>query len=108
MHEHDLRLVATPIFGGTGCCRSWCCTLLLLTVWDWFQECNLCAERILRLSASVFRTDSVLLHLRDGDKVIARGEDATFSEGVRAAACRAFARPTPGIAVISNPASDPR
>ncbi|CAL8465702.1 g5238 [Coccomyxa elongata] len=65
-------------------------------------------ERILRLSASVFRTDSVLLHLRDGDKVIAGGEDAAFSEGVRAAACRAFAGCTPGIAVISNPASDPR
>jgi hypothetical protein len=27
------------------------------------------ADRILRLSASVFRTDSVLLHLHDGDKV---------------------------------------
>ncbi len=66
------------------------------------------AERILRLSASVFRTDSVLLHLRDGNKVIARGEDATFCEGVRAAACRAFADTAPGIAVMSNPESDPR
>ena len=27
------------------------------------------ADRILRLLASVFRTDSVLLHLHDGDKV---------------------------------------
>ncbi|CAL8465638.1 g5174 [Coccomyxa elongata] len=65
-------------------------------------------DRILRLSASVFRTDSVLLHLRDGDKVFAREEDAAFSEGVRAAACRALEPPDSGIAVVDDPASDPR
>lgn len=68
----------------------------------------LAADRILRLSASVFRTDTVLLHLRDGNKVFAREEDVAFSEDVRAAACRALEPPDSGIAVVDDPASDPR
>ncbi len=50
----------------------------------------------------------MLLHLQDGNRVFAREEDVWFSEGVRAAACRALQPPDGGIAVVDDPGSDPR
>jgi len=66
------------------------------------------ADRILRLSASVFRTDSVLLYLRDGGKIFAREDDDSFSESVRSAACRALGPPDDAICVVEDPPADPR
>jgi hypothetical protein len=57
----------------------------------------------------VFRTDSVLLHLRDGDQVYAHaGNAGAFSPGVRAQACRALEPPSEAISVVEDPAADPR
>ena len=41
-------------------------------------------------------------------KVIAREEDVSFSDGVRAAACRALEPADGGIAVVDDPTADPR
>lgn len=56
----------------------------------------------------MFRTDSVLLYLRDGGKIFAREDDDTFSESVRSAACRALGPPDDAICVVEDPPADPR
>ncbi len=66
------------------------------------------ADHILGLAMSVFRTDSVLLHLRDGDQVFARGGDDAFSPGIRAAACRLLEPAQRGITVVEDVAADGR
>ena len=66
------------------------------------------AERILGLCKSIFRVDSVLVHLRDGDVVFARPGDTTFGEEQRRTACAKLAPPDGQAAVCEDPASDAR
>lgn len=66
------------------------------------------ADHILGLAMSVFRTDSVLLHLRDGDQVFARGGNEIFSPGIRAATCRLLEPAQRGISVVEDFPADPR
>ena len=66
------------------------------------------ADHILGLAMSVFRTDSVLLHLRDGDQVFARGGDDTFTPGIRATVCRLLEPAGKGICVVEDLAADVR
>ena len=66
------------------------------------------AERILGLCKSIFRVDSVLVHLRDGDVVFARPGDTTFGEEQRRTACIKLAPPDGQAAVCEDPASDAR
>ncbi|BDA44193.1 probable serine/threonine-protein kinase STY13 at C-terminar half [Coccomyxa sp. Obi] len=65
-------------------------------------------DHILGLAMSVFRTDSVLLHLRDGDQVFARGGNDTFTPGIRAAVCRLLEPAGRGICVVEDIAADVR
>ena len=66
------------------------------------------AERILGLCKSIFRVDSVVVHLRDGDVVFARPGDTTFGEEQRRTACAKLAPPDGQAAVCEHPASDAR
>ena len=66
------------------------------------------AERILGLCKSIFRVDSVLLHLRDGDTVFARPGDAAFGEQQRRTACNKLAPPDDKAAVCEDPEGDAR
>ncbi len=67
-----------------------------------------CADHILGLAMSVFRTDSVLLHLRDGDQVFARGGNDAFTPGIRAAVCRLLEPAGKGTCVVEDLAADVR
>ena len=66
-------------------------------------------DRILGLALSVFRTDAVLLHLRDKDEVFAKTANQTaFKPGTCAAICRLL-EPSPiDFSVVQDPAADPR
>ena len=66
-------------------------------------------DRILGLALSVFRTDAVLLHLRDKDEVFAKTANQTaFKPGTCAALCRLL-EPSPiDFSVVQDPAADPR
>ena len=66
------------------------------------------AERILGLCKSIFRVDSVLLHLRDGDTVFSRPGDAAFGEQQRRTACNKLAPPDGKAAVCEDPEGDAR
>ena len=66
------------------------------------------AERILGLCKSIFRVDSVLLHLRDGNTVFARPGDTAFPEALRCAACMALAPPGNDTEICEDPENDPR
>lgn len=57
---------------------------------------------------SVFRTDSVLLHLRDGDQVFARGGDELFAPGIRSAACRLLEPADTGHSAVEDVVADVR
>lgn len=68
----------------------------------------LIADHILGLAMSVFRTDSVLLHLRDLDQVFARGGSSVFTQGIRASLCRLLEPNDKGVAVVEDLEGDPR
>jgi hypothetical protein len=57
---------------------------------------------------SVFRTDSVLLHMRDSDEVFARGGGTVFTPGVRASACRLLEPVDRHVSVVESLEGDPR
>ena len=67
------------------------------------------ADRILGLALSVFRTDAVLLHLRDKDEVFAKTANQTaFKPGTCAAICRLL-EPSPiDFSVVQDLTADPR
>ena len=67
-----------------------------------------CADHILGLAWSVFRTDSVLLHLRDGDQVYKHGGGTIFTPGICAQTCRLLEPPSEAISVVEHPAGDLR
>lgn len=66
------------------------------------------AERILGLCKSIFRVDSVLLHLRDGNTVFARPGDTTFNEELRRTACNKLAPPDKKAAACEDLDADAR
>lgn len=66
------------------------------------------SERILGLCKSIFRVDSVLLHLRDGNTVFARPGDSMFPEALRRAACVALAPPGKEAEICEDPENDSR
>ncbi len=65
-------------------------------------------QRILGLCKSIFRVDSVLLHLRDGNTVFARPGDATFAEDLRRTACNKLAPPDEKATACEDPEADAR
>lgn len=68
-----------------------------------------CADHILGLALSVFRTDAVLLHLRDKDEVLAKFSNAAaFEPGTCAAVCRLLEPPPAEVFIVEDPSSDPR
>lgn len=67
------------------------------------------ADHILGLALSVFRTDAVLLHLRDKDEVLAKSANPpAFKPGTCAAMCRILEPPPTEMSVVEDPQSDPR
>ena len=67
------------------------------------------ADHILGLALSVFRTDAVLLHLRDKDEVLAKSASPpAFKPGACAAMCRILEPPPTEMSVVEDPQSDPR
>ena len=71
---------------------------------------DLCrTDRILGLALSVFRTDAVLLHLRDKDEVFAKTANMTaFKPGTCAAICRLLEPCRTDFSVVEDPAADVR
>ena len=66
-------------------------------------------DRILGLALSVFRTDAVVLHLRDKDEVFAKMANlAAFMPGTCAAFCRLLELCPADFSVMEDPAADPR
>ena len=66
-------------------------------------------DRILGLALSVFRTDAVLLHLRDKDEVFAKTANLTaFKPGTCAALCRLLEPLPSDFSAVQDPAADPR
>ena len=70
--------------------------------------CACAAERILGLCKSIFRVDSVLLHLLDGDTVFVRPGDAAFPEDLRRRACALLAPADGAPAACIDPNGDTR
>ena len=66
------------------------------------------AERILGLCTSVFRIDTVLLVLREGDREFRKGCDDAFTPSTLSLAARALEPPDADIAVVDEPAADSR
>lgn len=68
-----------------------------------------CADHVLGLALSVFRTDAVLLHLRDKDEMLAKSATPpVFKPGTCAAVCLLLEPPPADMCVLEDPSTDPR
>lgn len=68
---------------------------------------SVCAEHILGLATSVFRVDSVLVWLAEGDRVFVRASCKAFPPGSRSACCHLLV-PDKQVLVVEDTSQEPR